>query len=70
MGCPARASRSQPGRGPRSPPRRVTMKVTPTDYPASGLSSWLRLMPMMADTSAPTEGRIRLLNAIIALDIT
>jgi len=49
MGCAARSSRSQQGRGPRSHPRRVTMKVTPTDHPASCLSSWLRLMPITAD---------------------
>src|SRR6266536_1692787 len=46
MGCAARSSRSQQGRGPRSHPRRVTMKVTPTDHRASCLSSWLRLMPI------------------------
>ena len=33
--CAVRACRSQQGRGPRSHPRRVTMKVTPTDYSAS-----------------------------------
>jgi hypothetical protein len=34
--------------GPHSPPRRVTMKVTPTGHVASGLSSWLRVMSMRA----------------------
>jgi hypothetical protein len=36
----------------RSHPRRVTVKVTPTGRPASGLCSWLRLMRIRADQSA------------------
>ncbi len=40
----ARAFRSQQGTGPRPHPRRVTMKVTPTDRPAFGLSLWRWLM--------------------------
>jgi hypothetical protein len=36
----------------RAPPRRATMKVTPTDHPACGLSSWLWVLRMRADTSA------------------
>ena len=36
----------------RSHPRRVTVKVTSTGRPASGLCSWLRLMRMRADKSA------------------
>jgi hypothetical protein len=51
-----------------SHPRRVTIKVTPTEHPASCLSSWLRLMPITADSSA-LDGysniRILVLNAII-----
>src|SRR5438552_8904431 len=53
MGCAARSSRSQQGRGPRSHPRRVTMKVTPTDHRASCLSSWLRLMPIGVPLRSP-----------------
>src|SRR6266487_2921117 len=64
MGCAARSSRSQQGKRPRSHPRRVTMKVTPTDHPASCLSSWLRLMPIQVDKSAPTDVRIISLHAI------
>src|SRR6266516_2927321 len=70
MGCAARSSRSQQGRGPRSHPRRVTMKVTPTDHPASCLSSWLRLMPIQVDKSAPTDVRIILLHASSTLFAT
>src|SRR5207247_9444508 len=46
MGCAARSSGSQQGRGPGAQPRRVTMRVTPTDHAAASISSWLRLMPI------------------------
>ena len=49
----ARACRAQ---GPRSHPRRVTMKVTPTAF---CLSSWLVLIPVRADKSAPMEGWVQ-----------
>ena len=61
VGKAARSSRLQQGTGSRSHPRRVTMKVTPTDHLASGLSSWLWLMRMRADKSAPTDFPVHLL---------
>jgi hypothetical protein len=43
VGRVACSSRSHQG---NSHPRLVTMKVTPTDHPASCLSSWLNLKPI------------------------
>ena len=68
VGRADRSFRPQQGTGPHSQPRRVTIKVTPTDHPASCLSSWLRLMPITADSSALggySNIRILVLNAII-----
>jgi hypothetical protein len=51
----ARSSRLQQGTGPRSHPRRVIFMITHTGHSPSGLTSWLRLMRMKADKSAPTS---------------
>jgi hypothetical protein len=34
---------------------RTALKAAPTEYPASDLSSWLRVMPIGVDVSAPGE---------------